>query len=71
MIQSLVQEWIKDKQPQEEDKCNNNMTMEMVNLITNMAKIIDKTLPINNNQETSTNTVNLTELYELSNDDGC
>ena len=61
MIQSLVQEWIKDKQPQVEDKCNNNMTMEMVNLITNMAKIIDKTLPTNNNQETSTNMVNLTE----------
>ena len=60
----------KDKQPQVEDKCNNNMTMEMVNLI-NMAKIIDKTLPTNNNQVTLTNTVNLTECYELNNDDSC
>ena len=62
----------KDKQPQEEDKCNNNMTMEMVNLINNMAKIIDKTSPTNNNQDkTSTNTVNLTEYFELNNDDSC
>ena len=60
----------KDKQPQVEDKCNNNMTMEMVNLI-NMAKIIDKTSPTNNNQVTLTNTVNLTECYELNNDDSC